>query len=67
VSVKSAHLQYTATCIFSFYFSNKVFLSFYISDLNAIYTVSMSLSGYATFLFIYFTSVLAPVPAGTEV
>jgi len=31
------------------------------------YPVSMSLSGYATFLIIYFTSFLASVPAGTEV
>jgi len=31
------------------------------------YPVSMSLSGYATSLFIYFTSVLVSVPDGTEV
>jgi len=34
---------------------------------RVIYPISMSLSGYATSLFIYFTSVLASVPVGIEV
>jgi len=37
------------------------------ADHGHMYPVSVSLSGKATSLFIYFTSVLASVPFGTEV